>query len=333
MKINSLFFSFVLDETMNYSSIVRIIVLSRYLKKRINLISLFIIKNLFFLILLDLPSFMALSKPILTMDSILYILLFQLPINCISLLCITEKMDYMKIIITSKRMKAKLKDSRNCFIKLLPYMYKFIVYGITILILNIIYFSLLIELNNLFKSKTVNLNQTLLIKYFNSSTFNNLSFYNKNLKAFSDDVMSNITISRSSNNTISIIEFFDVNFTYIDTLFNYFIVCYLFTFVVISSNKRDTLFSCYTIYNYKFYLLSSIPFLIKTFLFIANYLSISNSFRISITYHFLIIIIVWMCSIVIIDHFYKLYNKRQFFNKQKNIKLLLETRLGTFSPK
>jgi hypothetical protein len=333
MKINSLFFSFVLDETMNYSSIVRIIVLSRFLKKRINLISLYIIKNIFFLIILDLPSFMVLSKPILTMDSILFILLFQLPINCISLLTITEKMDYMKVIITSKRMKAKLKDSRNCFIKLLPYFYKFIIYGVSVLLLNLIYFSLLIELNNLLKTNLVNANQTLLDHYFNSTTFNNLSYYQKNLKAFSDDIKFNITIASALNKTITVIEFFEVNFTYIDLLFNYFIVCFLFAFVVISSNKRDTFFSCYTLYNYKFYLLSSIPFLVKTFLFIANYLSIYDSFKIKLTYQFIILTIVWIFSIVLIDHFFKLYNKRQFFNKQKNIKLLLETRLGTFSPK
>jgi len=230
-------------------------------------------------------------------------------------------------------MKAKLKDSRNCFIKLLPYFYKFIIYGVSVLLLNLIYFSLLIELNNLLKTNLVNANQTLLDHYFNSTTFNNLSYYQKNLKAFSDDIKFNITIASALNKTITVIEFFEVNFTYIDLLFNYFIVCFLFAFVVISSNKRDTFFSCYTLYNYKFYLLSSIPFLVKTFLFIANYLSIYDSFKIKLTYQFIILTIVWIFSIVLIDHFFKLYNKRQFFNKQKNIKLLLETRLGTFSPK
>ena len=192
---------------------------------------------------------------------------------------------------------------------------------------------MLIDLNQLLLAKLTVGNQSIINEYINSSDFKNLSYIEMNINAFSHEINVNITVISQPKAYLSVKDFVNLNFTYFDGLFNYLIVSFIFTFALISSNRRDNLLSRYTIYNYKFLLTCLLPFLIETFLFIGYNLAFETSILVKMTNHLIVILVVWFFLIIFLDHFYKIYSKREFFNKQKNIRLLLETRLGTYSPK
>ena len=332
VKINSLFFQFILDETMNYSSIVRIILLSRILKKRIKLLSKLISDNLLFIIALDLPSFFIMSKPILTINSVIFILLFHFPLNCVAFLSISESMDFMKIIVASKRIKGKFKDTRNYFTKSITLFYKLVIYGVTALVFNIIYFSLMKSIYSVINNSVENNNLKTLNPYIYSEYFSNLSYIDKNIKGLSDFAKINITNTKT-NISMTIQDFTNQNFDFLEVLFGYFTIIFLFVISAISLDKREHLFSSLTVSNYKVLVFAFIPVLIWTLLFTFRILNSDENFNVIVKFYCLIILVIWCVLIILIDYFYKSHKKRYYFNKQKNIKLMLETRLGTFSPK
>ena len=331
MKINSIFFSFVLDEVMNYSSIVRIIVLSRFLKKRINLISKLIIDSLLFIIILDIPTFCVMSKPILSIDSIIFILVFYFPFKCLCFFSIKDDFEYMKIIVGSKRMKGKIKDTRDCFTKYLTIFYKLFIYGVTIIIFNVMYFHLMgniySKINDSLKESNKSINEFIYSQYFM-----NLSYIETNIKELSNN--SNVLFKSSSSKTsITILELVSLNYENMHNEFTFITILFLFINSAINLDKREHLFSCLTITNYKILLLFFIPVLIWLVIFLNYLMNLDSSFSVRMNFYYIIILFLWFFLMIFIDYLFKIHKKRYHTNKKKNIKLMLETRLGTYSPK
>lgn len=367
MKVNSIFCPFVIDENTNYSSLSKLLSSSRFLYYRVKIIQKFFIYVIYYLIFIMLPSYIVMTQLIIDIYGLIVILFLVLPLELIGMLSIKRSFDHVKKLKASQRVKEKLNEHDSYFLKIfIKLFFDILIIGSSVISMNSIYFTKLYELKS-FMSENIllldkkfsgwnnNNNLTYNISNFNYSLFSNetLGSAIKNFSQFSllnftnepYNIENIINLTSSSyififpknetfNDSTSISKFLLVNFEYLNYIFFYvvvwFIICLSFLFV----DKHHSVFSFFFFSNHRFILVNLGIVVAATAVFLGKFYTITpKELAIELEYEFLIILVIFTFFIFICDHVKKLYLVKRFHNKQKNIKLIIETRLGTYSPK
>jgi hypothetical protein len=369
MKINSIFCPFVIDENTNYSSLSKLLSSSRFLYYRVKIIQNFFIYVIYYLIFLMLPSYIIMTQLIIDIYSLIVILFLVFPLELIGMLTIKRSFDHVKKLKASHRVKEKLNEHDSYFLKIcIKFLFNLLIIGSSVVSINAIYFTKLYELKDYLSENILLVNKNTSfspstgsgIAGFNLSNSNETLFTNENIDSnfrnFSQFSLINFTneayymekILNSTYNSYTfffpnndtvidstnISKFLLLNFEYLNYTFFYvvvwFIVCLSFLFV----DKHHSVFSFFFFSNYKFILVNFSILVGATAVFLGKFYTITpRELVIELEYEYLIILIILTFFIFICDHVKKLYLVKRFNNKQKNIKLIIETRLGTYSPK
>jgi hypothetical protein len=341
MKINSIFCSFVIDETSNYSSLSKIFSTARFMLFRIKLNLKFFVHVIYYLILLQFPSYIIMTKPILDEISLVFIIFIFFPLILFGILTINKTpFDHLEVMRPSKRIKEKIAEQESKYLKLIiKLFFKFLLIGSNIAILNAIYFKKLFDFSyfiseNIVIIDTVNGNKTQNFTFIlnnNNIPFSNFTYELGNYEYLSPPRY--IFNNSAKNQNINLNTFLNDNFQYLSIVYFYIIIWFLCSLSFLFVDKFESIFSFSFIRNYKFLLFNIGILSLATGVFLIRLNYQITSHTIEFESYYIVIFILGNFAIFILDYLTKLYFKKVHINKQKNIKIIIETRLGTYSPK